>query len=66
MSFKEEFHVFSGRISGLSRMDFVSFNEGFQCLFFQNAIEAHPHGSKNPIVLYQEMWLRRWSRGPEQ
>jgi len=29
-------------------------------LFFQNVIQLQPHGSKNPIVLYQEMWLQRW------
>jgi len=27
---------------------------------FQNVIQLQPHGSKNPIVLYQEMWLQRW------
>jgi len=26
-------------------------------LFSQNVIQLQPHGSKNPIVLYQEMWL---------
>ena len=31
-----------------------------QCLFSQNVIQLQPHGSKNPIVLYQEMWLQRW------
>ena len=30
--------------------------------FLQNLIKAQPHGSKNSIVLYQEMWLRRWCR----
>jgi len=30
-----------------------------QWLFFQNVIQAHPHGGKTPIVLYQEMWMRR-------
>jgi len=33
-----------------------------QWLFFQNVILAQPHGSKHPIVLYQEMWLRKWRR----
>ena len=28
-----------------------------QWLFSQNVIQLQPHGSKNPIVLYQEMWL---------
>jgi len=27
-------------------------------LFFQNVIQVQPHGGKNPIVLYQEMWLQ--------
>ena len=26
--------------------------------FFQNVIQVQPHGGKNPIVLYQEMWLQ--------
>jgi len=25
-------------------------------------MKAQPHGSKNPVVLYQEMWLQRWLR----
>ena len=29
-----------------------------QWLFFQNVIQVQPHGGKNPIVLYQEMWLQ--------
>jgi len=29
-----------------------------QWLFVQNAIQVQPHGGKNPIALYQEMWLR--------
>ena len=29
-------------------------------LFSQNVIQLQPHGSKTPIVLYQEMWLQRW------
>jgi len=32
----------------------------FQWLF-QNVIQAQPHGGENPILLYQEMWLR-WRR----
>jgi len=32
----------------------------YQWLFFQNVIQLQPHGSKNPIVLYEEMWLQRW------
>ena len=28
-------------------------------LFFQNAIQLRPHGGKNHVVLYQEMWLQR-------
>ena len=34
----------------------VQFNS--QWLFFQNVIQVQPHGGKNPIVLYQEMWLQ--------
>jgi len=30
----------------------------FMWLFFQNAIQLQPHGGKNHIVLYQEMWLQ--------
>jgi len=29
-----------------------------QWLFLQNVIQVQPHGGKNPIVLYQEMWLQ--------
>ena len=29
-------------------------------LFFQIVIQAQPRGSKNLIVLYQEMWLQKW------
>jgi len=34
--------------------------ETFEWLFFQNAIQLQPHGGKNHIVLYQEMWKERW------
>jgi len=34
----------------------------YQWLFFQNVIQSQPRGSKNPIVLYQEIWLRKWRR----
>jgi len=27
-------------------------------LFFQNVIQVQPQGGKNPIELYQEMWLQ--------
>jgi len=30
----------------------------WQWLFFQNVIQVQPHGGKNLIVLYQEMWLQ--------
>jgi len=33
-----------------------------QWLFFQNVIQVQLHGSKNPIVVYQEIWLQRWLR----
>jgi len=32
-------------------------------LFFQNVIQVQPHGGKNPIVLYQELWLQVFSQG---
>ena len=34
--------------------------EANQWLFYQNVIQLQPHGSKNPIVLYQETCLQRW------
>jgi len=34
--------------------------EYYKWLFFQNAIQLQPHGGKNHIVLYQEMWLQSW------
>jgi len=39
---------------------FCKLVQASQWLFFQNVIQLQPHGSKNPIVLYQEMWLQRW------
>jgi len=30
----------------------------WEWLFFHNAIQLQPHGGKNHIVLYQEMWLQ--------
>jgi len=30
------------------------------CFQNLNVIQLQPHSSKNPIVLYKEMWLHRW------
>jgi len=32
----------------------------FLSVFSVDIFPEQPHGSKNPIVLYQEMWLQSW------
>jgi len=50
-------------LAGLRRPQFEFLEkkgENRQWLFSQHVIQLQPHGNKNPIVVYQEMWLQRW------